>query len=179
MSEPVKVELGAGKRKMAGWIGIDISDAADIQCDLSRSPLPFPDESVDEIYSSHFLEHFSHQQLVAHVLPECLRILKAGGVFRAAVPDASIYIAAYIKGEPFPEVIPVYKKAYFFDAPLDSLNYIAYMAGEHKHMFDKDNLLALLRNNGFADVALRKFDPAIDIEKRRPQSLYCIASKKS
>lgn len=177
MKEPVRLELGAGARKLPGWISIDAAGTPDIRCDLNTSDLPFADASVDEIYSSHFLEHFYHRDLVGHVLPECLRVLRPGGLFGAAVPDAAIYIRAYVEGRPFPEVIPTCRKAYFFDSPLDSINYIAYMGGDHRHLFDRANLVALLKGAGFCDVRLRDFDAGLDVAKRRAQSIYCVARK--
>ena len=172
-----KVELGAGGRHMPGWISVDISGNVDIFCDCSKERLPFPDNFATEVYHSHFLEHFSYPEPMKHVLSECLRILKPGGRMRAAVPDASIYIKAYVNKMPFPEVIPVYKPAFFFNSHIDSINYIAYMAREHHHMFDIDNLIKVLELADFINVAERKFDSDIDVEKRKPQSIYVTAYK--
>jgi hypothetical protein len=36
---------------------------------------------------------------------------------------------------------------------MDRLNYIAYMDGHHRYMFDEENLLRVLVQAGFADVA--------------------------
>lgn len=178
MAEPeLRIELGAGARKMPGWTGIDISPKADLVCDIGTEVWPFADGSVREIYASHVLEHFSYLTTMRHVLDECLRVLCPGGRLRVAVPDASIYIRAYLEGRDFPEVIPVYKRAYFFNSPIDSINYIAYMAEQHRHMFDMENLLCVLRNAGFVRVAARDFDPEIDVAKRHPQSIYAEAFK--
>lgn len=176
-STPLRIELGSGNRTMEGWIGVDISPHASVQCDLNFEPLPFADNSAEEIYASHFLEHFSFPDPMLHVLSESMRVLRPGKTLRIAVPDASIYIKSYIKKEAFPEVIPVYQKAYFFNSPIDSINYIAYMAGQHKHMFDAENLHAILSHAGFVNVVEREYDPLIDVEKRRAQSIYCSAQK--
>ncbi len=92
--EQIKLELGAGKRKMKGWATIDMNDSCDIFMDL-RSPIPFPDNSVDQIYSSHVLEHFYYQDLV-NLVAECYRVLKKSGSFKVAVPNAKIYLDAYL-----------------------------------------------------------------------------------
>ena len=54
--EPIKLELGAGSCKgQNGWTTIDLfGPECDLNLDLLR-PLPFDDDSVAEIYSSHFL----------------------------------------------------------------------------------------------------------------------------
>ena len=51
------IEVGAGNKKGDnGWITIDLTKNCDIFWDLVKG-LPFPDESIPKIYSSHFLEH--------------------------------------------------------------------------------------------------------------------------
>ena len=90
------VDLGCGFSKPSGFIGLDnlegfraqIPDkenAPDILCDLNRSPFPFPDKSVDEVRSSHFLEH----SLLDHVIDESFRILRPEGTKLFAVPYAN------------------------------------------------------------------------------------------
>lgn len=54
----LKLDLGCGKFKRAGYFGIDIDqyDGVDIIHDLNTG-IPFDDNSVDELILSHFLEH--------------------------------------------------------------------------------------------------------------------------
>src|SRR3954465_10620205 len=57
---PIHLELGSGPRpEMEGWTSLDWGSTAAIQIDL-HEPLPFPDSSVEAIYSSHMLEHFTY-----------------------------------------------------------------------------------------------------------------------
>ena len=51
------------------------------------------------------------------------------------------------------------------------------MDGYHKYMFDEENLLAILTNIGFKNARLRDFDPSLDMEKRKHESIYAIAKK--
>lgn len=53
--------------------------------DLRRG-LPWPDASVDAVYSSHVLEHIDRDQ-AGGFLAESLRVLRPGGVIRVVVPD--------------------------------------------------------------------------------------------
>jgi len=46
------------------------------------------------------------------------------------------------------------------------------MAGEHRYMFDKDNVVWRLRAAGLTDVSLRAFDPALDSPERDFESIY-------
>ena len=55
------------------------------------SRLPFPDESFTFIFSEHFVEHLFLNQ-ACELLKECFRMLRSGGCFRIAVPDADLRV---------------------------------------------------------------------------------------
>ena len=91
-----RLDLGCGYAKPAGFIGIDNlsgrwtqipveENAPDIVMDLDDGRLPFDDGSVEEVRSSHFLEHAR----IGHVLRESHRVLRPGGIFLFAVPYAN------------------------------------------------------------------------------------------
>ncbi len=87
------LEVGAGDKKgINGWVTIDMTRNCDIYRDLTKG-IPFPDESISGIYSSHFLEHLSYNE-GQKFLDECLRVLMPGGHFSICVPNARIYIEA-------------------------------------------------------------------------------------
>ena len=48
------LNLACGPNCKEGWINIDLTDGVDLQLDL-RERLPFPDDSVEVIYSELFL----------------------------------------------------------------------------------------------------------------------------
>jgi len=56
---------------------------------------PFPDGSVEAIYSSHMLEHLYFSDAQA-VLRECHRVLQPGGVLRLALPNGLQIAAALV-----------------------------------------------------------------------------------
>jgi SAM-dependent methyltransferase len=62
--------------------------------DLSRG-IPYPDQSVDAVYHSHFLEHIDRHQ-VAGFLLEVRRVLKRGGIQRVVVPDLERVARQYL-----------------------------------------------------------------------------------
>ena len=47
----------------------------------------------------------------------------------------------------------MYESAFHGNSRVDYVNYIAYMDGHHKYMFDEENLLSILRNVGFSTVS--------------------------
>ena len=82
-----KLNIGCGEQSMEGFVGIDIHDyGQEIVRDITRG-LPFDDNSVDEIYSSHCLEHIRRED-VLFVWEEIYRVLKKGGTFTLTVPHS-------------------------------------------------------------------------------------------
>lgn len=81
-----KLNLGCGETKKEGYINIDNRPECepDILRDITRG-LPFDDESIDEIFSSHFMEHLGGED-VFFVINECWRVLKPNGILIIIVP---------------------------------------------------------------------------------------------
>jgi len=174
--QEIYLEIGAGDKKgKNGWITIDTAKNCDISHDL-RKGLPFPDETISKVYSSHFFEHLSFNE-GQNFLDECLRVLIPNGVFSICVPNAKIYIEAYVNSGLDEEKFITYKPAYNNTTKIDYLNYIAYMNGHHKYMFDEENLIHILKAKGFSNVMLRAFDPSIDLKVRDYESIYAEANK--
>jgi predicted SAM-dependent methyltransferase len=173
----VLIDIGAGHRKGdQDWLGVDINDDCDIFWDL-RKGMPFADESISKIYSSHLFEHLTYKE-GRHLMNECMRTLRPGGTFSICVPNARVYIDAYVQEASLAEhPFLAYGEAYHRTTRIDYLNYIAYMDGHHKYMFDEDNLLHLLTSHGLRNARLREFDPSLDIQTRDFHSIYAIAEK--
>ena len=175
-NDSVYLELGAGKKKGSnGWLTIDLNRCCDLSWDL-RKGIPFPDNSLEKLYSSHLFEHLSYRES-QKFLDECLRVLKPGGTFSICVPNARIYIEAYVNRDTKLEGFFGHKPAYNNTTRIDYVNYVAYLGGEHKHMFDEDSMLHILSEKGFKNVRLRDFDPETDLEARHFESLYAIGEK--
>lgn len=174
----INLELGTSKRpEMVGWIASDINGNGDLKLDFTK-PIPFPDESVDRIYSSHVLEHFSYPNPMLTFLSECHRILKKGGEFSIAVPDAELFLKGYFDPENFDkDALCAWDTGLNYSSPIDYVNFIAYLGGEHKHLFDRQNLNDILEEVGFKQVSARKFDPSIDLKYREYGSIYAIGLK--
>lgn len=170
------LELGSGKKKGAdGWVTVDLY-GADISHDLSKG-IPLDDESVDRIYTSHMLEHIPYKGLVS-LLAECHRVLKVNGELSVCVPNAGLYIRAYLNAKEFREPTKCYAPAIVdTGSALDQVNYIAYMDGQHNYLFDEQNLVNILKKTSFSEVNLRPFDPNIDHASRLFESIYASALK--
>lgn len=175
----ILLELGAGDKKgEGGWVTVDVTPNCDLFWDLRRG-LPFPDASVQKVYSAHFLEHLSFDD-GQRLLNECRRILVPGGTFSICVPNARLYIEAYVYGHPLDEDLYfACKSAYNSTTSIDYVNYMAYMGGHHHYMFDEDNLLYLLSAKGFKNAHLRDFDPSLDPKARDFESIYAEGIKQT
>lgn len=103
----VRVHLGPGVDKyLDGWINVDankFTGKCDVWADL-RNKLPFPDASVDAIYSYHMIEHLPD---LAFHWREVYRVLKPGGAFRIAGPNGDMAMRKYIEND----------AGWFFDFP--------------------------------------------------------------
>ena len=94
-TEAIFLEVGAGDKKGSNnWLTIDITGKCDIFWDLRRG-IPFPANSIKGIYSSHFFEHLSYNEII-QFLAECKRVLIPSGTFSICVPNAKLYIEAYL-----------------------------------------------------------------------------------
>ena len=87
--EKTYLNVGCGPRFYKGepWINLDVSprDEAVRPWDV-RIGFPFEADTIDVVYLSHVLEHFSEKE-GARLMGECHRVLKNAGVLRVVVPD--------------------------------------------------------------------------------------------
>ncbi len=171
----IKLNLGSNEKGTNGFVNIDYL-SGDIAHNLKKT-IPLDPDSVDEIYTSHTLEHFEFKKII-FILKECERILKPGGKLKVCVPNAKLYIDSYMQGKIFD------KKKYWYEpgvtntgSLIDQLNYIAYLNGQHKFLFDEENLINIIKKSGFKKVSLRSFDKSIDLKDRDYESIYALAIK--
>ena len=87
-SEPLVLELGCGRKKVAGRITVDKVDlpGVDIVADLEEGLAFLPDRSVDEIHCRSVLEHIENFE---SLMAEMVRVLKDDGKAHIFVPHFS------------------------------------------------------------------------------------------
>jgi predicted SAM-dependent methyltransferase len=172
---PICLDLGGADAGAGDWTTVDMTKDCDIFWDL-RLPIPLPEKSVSKIYSSHLFEHLTYAEGQA-LLAESMRLLKPGGTFSICVPNARIYVEHYLGIKAVPDDYFGWEPAFNRTTPIDAINYVAYMDGEHKYMFDQENLLHILSAAGFVGVRPRDYDAETDRLERHYESLYAIATK--
>jgi len=131
--------------------------------------VPFKNESVDYLYSSHMLEHLFLED-ARILLTEMYRALKQGGRIRLAVPDLEYAFGLYQTGEKEKAL------SYFF-TPIRSGVFDL-----HNYMYDFDLLSRLVASVGFLEVEKCSFrvGKVPDIEKldNRPEETLFIEARK-
>lgn len=98
-----KLNLGSFTNMAAyDWINIDILNLEQFAKDNYfkfyqkdvREGLPFENDSVSLIFSSHMLEHLTYDE-GKKLLNECKRVMKKGAIARFLVPNAELLISKY------------------------------------------------------------------------------------
>lgn len=81
----LKLNVGAGYTKIDGFVNIDSVQTGiiDYVMDIEKEPLPFEDNSVDEILAHEVLEHLSD---LIFPMNEMHRVLKPEGILWGKVP---------------------------------------------------------------------------------------------
>jgi predicted SAM-dependent methyltransferase len=192
------VNIGCGTSVVDGWYNIDNSPTIwlsriPLLRSLFRVPawpknvhrhdvlkgLPFGDEAVNCIYSSHTFEHFTYAQSL-FLTKECLRVLKPNGALRIVVPDLKQIVQDYLSD-------PDSMASHRFIERL-SLSHtwqdLLHRGAHHQQMFDGRSLLGMLGEAGFENAQLSSFSESritnlagLELAQRRHESIYVEAYK--
>ncbi|MCM3261597.1 hypothetical protein M3664_27765 [Paenibacillus lautus] len=137
----IRINLGCGHLPKSDYLNVDMRqlDGVDIVADVSR--LPFENGSIDEIYLSHVIEHFSEQDMEMFILPYWYSLLKNKGTIRIICPNWEAMLEGYAAGNISFEVL----KEITFGSQ-------EYEGNQHFNMFSPDSLKELLLKIGFREV---------------------------
>ena len=136
-------------------------------CDAGKG-LPYRDESINKIYSSHFLEHIPQEKGI-HFLSECFRVLKKPGIMRLVIPDLHWHAVQYVE-----ETNRLQRSS---DLPDDRtvhdvfLNQVcgAYLGktrygSQHCYMYDFPTVVCILKSIGFRNIRKCEYGKGTDEE---------------
>lgn len=85
--------------QLSGWLNSDLEPAGEnvIFLDIGEE-LPFPDASLQYVYSEHVIEHVPIETALKH-FREVHRVLRPGGVMRIALPDLQFLLDYFARPE--------------------------------------------------------------------------------
>ena len=117
----MKLHIG-GEEKKEGWKILNIQQKPDVDfigdiTDLGQ----FEDNSIDEIYASHVVEHVA-QKKVETTLKGIHRVLKDSGKFYVSVPDMDILCKIYLDPKAPPKV-KFHTMRMMFGGQIDDFDY--------------------------------------------------------
>jgi predicted SAM-dependent methyltransferase len=105
MTEPLRLHIG-GKQAHPDWKILDVEARPEVDFVCNAADLSqFVDNSIDQIYASHVLEHFFYllDNELIQVLAEWKRVLKPGGQLLISVPDLKTLCWLYLN----PNLLPM------------------------------------------------------------------------
>ena len=146
-SQPVRLHIGSGTRRLPGWINIDNQRLVGVDrvLDVTRG-LPY--DGVAAIYAEHFLEHLPLDAGLAF-LTECRRALRPDGVLRLSTPNLAWVLATHYRPDP---VLP--EDQGLFDCLRTNR---AFHGWGHQFLYNRSALSMAFRASGFADVTFHAY----------------------
>lgn len=137
------MHLGCGHMIFSEFVNCDLHNPkADVQCDAQI--LPFKSDSVNEIYTSHLIEHFDYYEAFK-ALTEWKRVLKIGGLLRIETPDFLNSCKALVEAERNQPGSGVGLYPNFFGYPWEK-------GQTHKFLYTETQLRWTLERVGFREV---------------------------
>lgn len=143
----LKLNIGSGiaHRVGADWVHVDLLYGADVRADI-RKGFPYADDSVDLIYSEHFIEHLSADE-ARRFFAECRRVLKPGGVARTATIDLAYILERYVADW----TDQTWLRDFRFETAGHMVNAVFYL-WKHKFVYDEETLRKSLEQGGFEKI---------------------------
>jgi SAM-dependent methyltransferase len=154
---PLKLNLGAGRHRVEGWLAIDL--VPDFEPDIVENVVDLPSfypGQVDSILASHILEHVADPMLA---LLRWFEILKPGGDICVIVPNHAKSVEMWANCEHFPVfgtppltgILAVSTGFYSYDDYDQQVreNALKAQAQMHRRSLDLPTLMALMEAAGF------------------------------
>jgi predicted SAM-dependent methyltransferase len=196
--QEIKVNIGSGLSGIAGWHNLDNSPTIlisripvlnrllkapawprDVRRYDVRKGLPYGDNTVRYIYSSHAFEHFTYPESL-DIAKDCFRVLAPKGILRIVVPDLELIVREYMNDERSTAAQNFVSRLSLHHSMQD----VVHPGSNHSQMFDGKALLQMLRDACFERAAISSYRKSaipeidqIELEVRRLESLYVEAEK--
>lgn len=168
-----KLHVGCGFCPKAGWLNTDVNPSVPgvNYMDASRD-FPFGDDMFSHVYTEHLIEHLSYAD-ARRMLSEALRVLKPGGRLRVATPRLDFLMQVYARPD-----LPLHRRYIDWSVAHYAPHLLAdYPSGqvpagiivnlfmhlwEHRFIYDRDTLSALLLQAGFSNLTFERVGESDD-----------------
>jgi hypothetical protein len=115
---PLKLDIGCGKNKIAGFTGVDSLSLPGVDVVLNvvdkdkkgYKRWPWEDGSVAEVHCSHFLEHLNGMERI-HFFNELYRVMRVGATAKIITP---YWCSSRAYGDPTHQWPPVGEMSYYY-----------------------------------------------------------------
>ena len=158
------LQIGGGRHVIDNchWLNADII-YGDVYINAARR-LPFSDNSVDLIFTEHFIEHLD-QKAAQKFVKEAYRILKPNGVLRQSTPSMEKLISLYLDKNPMVSLHTALEKHITTHRPNDDwveqngcqLLNDSFRLWGHQFIYDEQTLLSLHQMAGFTESKVFKY----------------------
>jgi predicted SAM-dependent methyltransferase len=152
---PTRLHLGAGRRRVAGWLNVDLA-GSDVDVDLASGRLPFGDGAFEVVASQHVIEHLRLVEELEPLMVEIHRVTRPGASIWLSCPDIWRICTSYLSSgcEDLVEDRRSRVSKYSLRGYPASqfMNDVFHQGGEHKNLFDLELVSELLRRSGFTDI---------------------------
>lgn len=139
------LNIGCGKQHLSGFVNMDIEQPYDKKLD-ARKGLPYPDQTVDGVYSEHFFEHLTQAEGLGF-LRETRRVLKPGGIVRVAMPDLDAFVQRYVS-EDWRGDGDMFKLGFDWVANRCEMLNLGLREWGHKHLYNEEELIRIAQMAG-------------------------------
>jgi predicted SAM-dependent methyltransferase len=136
----VYLHVGSGHFNDNRFINLDIQPFNTVHYLTDGKSINIDSSSVDLIYASHVLEHFSHK-VTSSVLSEWRRLLKTGGEIFISVPDYKKLSSIYTISGDIDKV-----KIFIMGSQSNPFDF-------HKNIFDISSMTDILEQAGFSNIS--------------------------
>lgn len=149
-----------------------------------KKGLPYNDEEVDYIFTSHFIEHLKKNE-AEKFFDECLRVLKPDGLIRITTPDLQLLVRTYqdeFEKGTVSASLDLFNQIKSTEKRKNFLINLMTTGSKHWMIYDELSLSSLLKSAGFREILKQRYRegemPDIDFLDNRPdESLYMEARK--
>ncbi|MDE1971314.1 MAG: methyltransferase domain-containing protein [Patescibacteria group bacterium] len=139
----MKLNLGCGSNKIEGFVNIDIEESCkpDLIHDFTKQPLPFDDNSIEEVVMFHTIEHIN-KRLHPLILSEVRRVLQPSGLFIVSFPEFSKCVENWFTNKG--------GQKEFWEATIFGRQ--LYPSDFHVCIMDSHDFAILMKNSGFDNI---------------------------